>query len=256
MTQVQKYQTSHTRKAKLRELTGFCLDQPDQRFPVKNPLLDRLPLNLLKQQSKTKARGSRANQLLAARQGLQNPNLQRGLVWLLAGLLAFISNDAVLAGGHHEIALPVEILDPVIVTSRPLSFLEQFQADFRIYWNSANTILAISTTLILTQFILIVQSQRLVQVNKSISIQLPREEVSSVLEELGLGHGDYDINNMQIDVDGTISLIDADGFITDDPSIPKPNTTGHRRMQARSKTNRWTLLKSGWKLGLRSHHMV
>ena len=53
-----------------------------------------------------------------------------------------------------------------------------------------------------------------------------------VLEENGLSHGDIAPSNLFIDTDGSVYLIDFDGYLTDDPQMPPPDTIGQRPMLA------------------------
>lgn len=51
-------------------------------------------------------------------------------------------------------------------------------------------------------------------------------------EEVGITHGDIAPSNIRIADDGTIFLIDFDGYISQNPNIPEPMTIGQRPMQA------------------------
>ena len=53
-----------------------------------------------------------------------------------------------------------------------------------------------------------------------------------LLEENGLSHGDIAPSNLFIAPDGSVGLIDFDGFLSFDPDVPPPDTIGQRPMLA------------------------
>ena len=57
------------------------------------------------------------------------------------------------------------------------------------------------------------------------------------LEEAGIVHGDIAPSNIFIADDGAVSLIDFDGFLALDPSVPPPDTIGQRPMLAPEQRN-------------------
>lgn len=54
----------------------------------------------------------------------------------------------------------------------------------------------------------------------------------AMLEDHDLAHGDIAPSNVLIAPDGTVSLIDFDGFVSRDPAVPAPATIGQRPMLA------------------------
>lgn len=58
-----------------------------------------------------------------------------------------------------------------------------------------------------------------------------------LLEENGLIHGDIAPSNVFIAPDGTVYLIDFDGFLSFDPDVPPPDTIGQRPMLAPEQRN-------------------
>jgi serine/threonine protein kinase len=58
-----------------------------------------------------------------------------------------------------------------------------------------------------------------------------------ILEENGLSHGDIAPSNLLIAPDGSVHLIDFDGFLAFDPDVPAPDTIGQRPMLAPEQRN-------------------
>jgi len=58
-----------------------------------------------------------------------------------------------------------------------------------------------------------------------------------LLEENGLAHGDLAPSNLFIGADGSVSLIDFDGFLPFDLQVPPPDTIGQRPMLAPEQRN-------------------
>lgn len=58
-----------------------------------------------------------------------------------------------------------------------------------------------------------------------------------ILEENGLSHGDIAPSNLLIAPDGSVHLIDFDGFLSFDPDVPAPDTIGQRPMLAPEQRN-------------------
>jgi serine/threonine protein kinase len=58
-----------------------------------------------------------------------------------------------------------------------------------------------------------------------------------ILEENGLSHGDIAPSNLFIAADGSVHLIDFDGFLAFDQSVPPPDTIGQRPMLAPEQRN-------------------
>ncbi|PCH73967.1 MAG: hypothetical protein COC12_04390 [Rhodobacteraceae bacterium] len=53
-----------------------------------------------------------------------------------------------------------------------------------------------------------------------------------LLEEHGIAHGDIAFDNLLMGPDGSVNLIDFDGFLADDDTVPDPDIIGHRPMLA------------------------
>jgi hypothetical protein len=58
-----------------------------------------------------------------------------------------------------------------------------------------------------------------------------------ILKENGLSHGDIAPSNLLIAPDGSVYLIDFDGFLAFDPDVPAPDTIGQRPMLAPEQRN-------------------
>ncbi len=70
-----------------------------------------------------------------------------------------------------------------------------------------------------------------------------------LLEENGITHGDIAPGNIRIAPDGGVSLIDFDGFLADDPTVPPPDTIGQFAMLApeqRDKSSERPTRESGY----------
>lgn len=67
---------------------------------------------------------------------------------------------------------------------------------------------------------------------ENIEIALEFVSLLAILADHGLGHGDIALSNVLIGPDGTVNLIDFDGYLSSDPACPPPLTIGQRPMQA------------------------
>lgn len=72
---------------------------------------------------------------------------------------------------------------------------------------------------------------------ENLSICLEFVSLMQILEENGISHGDIAPSNVLIAPDGSVSLIDFDGFLATDPSVPLPDTIGQRPMLAPEQRN-------------------
>ncbi|RUS65179.1 hypothetical protein EGN72_01055 [Pseudorhodobacter sp. E13] len=67
---------------------------------------------------------------------------------------------------------------------------------------------------------------------QNLEICLEFVSLIQLLEENGIVHGDLGTGNIRIAPDGTVTLIDFDGYLADDPTIPPPDTIGQFPMLA------------------------
>jgi Protein phosphatase 2C len=80
MGNLTKYESTSTFKNRLRQRTGFCLDDPDRRYPMQNDF----PTRVLA--ARSSGRDAKADLLLAARQSPKSKDHIRGLGWLALGI--------------------------------------------------------------------------------------------------------------------------------------------------------------------------
>lgn len=73
---------------------------------------------------------------------------------------------------------------------------------------------------------------------QNLEICLEFVSLIQLLEENGIFHGDIAPSNIRIAPDGRVSIIDFDGFLTNDPGVPPPDTIGQRPMLAPEQRNK------------------
>ncbi|PCH73968.1 MAG: hypothetical protein COC12_04395 [Rhodobacteraceae bacterium] len=101
MGNLTKYESTSTFKTRLRQRTGFCLDDPDRRYPVQNDF----PTRVLA--ARSSGRDAKADLLLAARQATKSKDRFRELAWLAPGIGLVGWPERGNAKGHP--AVPLEL---------------------------------------------------------------------------------------------------------------------------------------------------
>jgi protein phosphatase 2C-like protein len=155
MGNLTKYESTSTFKNRLRQRTGFCLDDPDRRYPVQSDF----PARVLA--ARSAGRGDKADLLLAARRSSASKDRLRGLGWFapLVGLIGW--PEPVNAYGHHP--SPKELPTMWSGSDWVVSLSDMLAQVATIDLDPTMVSLAVGGALLMTQIIGIRQRRRILK---------------------------------------------------------------------------------------------
>jgi len=159
MGQVSKFSNEQSFKDRLKS-HGFCLDDPDRRYPTRNDF----PLRVLG--LSTKSAPDKAAQLLQDRKGRDSPNRSRMLAWLSPALGWIGWPENAWAHDHHPSLMPQQLvpMQEELVPVETVPLLDPIMTWFQQF-DAADPVLSLTLigSLLLTQTLALFQRRAMLK---------------------------------------------------------------------------------------------